>query len=189
MTAPQRPAALADQSGRDPAEMLRRLERTDAPALAALWWTGASESARHEPAYAPRGSLASQTARLDGLLERAEIVGWGVFGPDGQLVGALTARPEPPSAAYAQEAALQILDADVAESARGRGVLRRLVEAAAAHARAAGLGELQLFWVANDERAGAAWRRLGFEAVVVHGRRRVPAAPLPGPDQPGAGSD
>jgi GNAT superfamily N-acetyltransferase len=60
---------------------------------------------------------------------------------------------------------------------RRRGVLRRLVDAAAVWARARGLGEFRLHTTPDNAAASAAMEKLGFSSVEVMRRRDVGRSP------------
>lgn len=70
-----------------------------------------------------------------------------------------------------------IASAYVAPSHRRRGVLKRLVDAAATWARARGLTELRVHATPENAVASTAWEKLGFPTVESLRRRELPRPP------------
>lgn len=65
----------------------------------------------------------------------------------------------------------------VIRSHRRRGILRRLVDAAAVWARARGLNEFRVHATPDNPQAAAAWEKLGFPVVEVMRRREITRSP------------
>lgn len=141
-----------------------------AHAVAALWHPGAQESALHEARYMPCISIEAYAAQLAEALGAGQVIGWGVFSaPDDALLAYLTAQTNFPEPEFAAQAYLMLLDLDVHPSARQQGLARRLVDCACAHARANGIGRIEVNWLQADARAAAVWNKLGFKPYLARG--------------------
>lgn len=149
----------------------RALVPADANSVAALWIAGALESSAIEPAFRPRVSVAEYAPTVKAELKTEAIVGWGAFmAEEGGLLGYLTARPTDPSPEFRQAKFLYLLDLDVRQDARRRGIASQLVALARVFAKERGLGSIEVSWLSSDERATAFWRSQGFAPYLARGR-------------------
>lgn len=153
----------------------------DALAIAALWHTHLAETGQAiDATFRPVQTPGQTAARLKRALARGTLVGWVARVPAGGIAGYLTARVHTRDPlfgdSFGDEPVLYLVDVDVAQAWRQRGLARRLLAAAEEHAREQGVATLELATIVRDERAVATWTRLGFAPRVTVMRRAVPGA-------------
>lgn len=150
----------------------------DALAIAALWHAHLSETGvAVDPGFTPAHGPEQTAARLKRALARGTLVGWVARVAAGGIAGYLTARLHTRDPlfgdSFRDEPVLYLVDVDVAEAWRRRGLARRLLAAAEDHAREQGVATLELATIVRDARAVAAWTRLGFVPRITLMRRPV----------------
>ncbi len=150
----------------------------DALAIAALWHEHLGETgAAVDPSFTPAHGPGQTAARLKRALARGTLVGWVARIATGGIAGYLTARLNARDPlfgdSFLDDPVLYLVDVDVAEAWRRRGLARRLLAAAEDYAREQGVGTLELATIVRDARAVAAWTRLGFVPRVTLMRRPV----------------
>lgn len=158
--------------------VIARARPDDAVSIAALWHahldeTGTAVDASFTPAYGPEQTA----ARLKRALARGTLIGWVARLDAGAIAGYLTARLHTRDPlfgdSFRDEPVLYLVDVDVAQAWRRRGLARRLLAAAEDHAREQDVATLELAAIVRDTRAVAAWSRLGFVPRVTLMRRAV----------------
>ncbi|MCA3152973.1 MAG: GNAT family N-acetyltransferase, partial [Rhodocyclaceae bacterium] len=119
-------------------------------------------------------------ARLKRALAAGTLLGWIARAEDQsrlQLAGYLTARVQVEDPLFGDtfeyEPVLYIVDVDVEEAYRRRGLSSLLMQHASEHARRQRISTLELAVVVRDDRAVAAWKKQGFEPRVSVMRRTV----------------
>jgi GNAT superfamily N-acetyltransferase len=161
--------------------LVQRAGPEDAPAIADLWFRHLAEtSGGIDPSFTPALTPQKTTARLKRALAAGSLLGW-IARAEGQsrlqLAGYLTARiqVEDPlfGDSFEYEPVMYIVDVDVEQAFRRRGLSSLLMEHASEHARRQRIGTLELAVVVRDDRAVAAWRKQGFEPRVAVMRRAV----------------
>lgn len=154
---------------------IRPLRAEDATGIAALWMSGAHESAEVDGTYAPGVSPEGYARLVADELRSGQCIGWGAFATEPvRLLAYLTAQVAVAGPEFQPRRYLCLLDLDVGRDARRRALGSRLVAAALAHARAHGLAEVEVNWLSADQRASAFWLRQGFEPFMARGRLRLP---------------
>ena len=161
--------------------VVNRAGPEDAPAITELWFRHLAEtSSGVDTSFTPALTHQKTTARLKRALAAGTLLGW-IARAEGQsrlqLAGYLTARVQLADPLFGDtfeyEPVMYVVDVDVEEAFRRRGVSSLLMAHAEEHARRQRIGTLELAVVVRDDRAVAAWKKQGFEPRVAVMRRAV----------------
>jgi ribosomal protein S18 acetylase RimI-like enzyme len=151
------------QSTVDDTVVIRRVQESEAPAVAELW----NSMCRETP---DGGPLTAQGIR--NITRMVEVSAWHhetaclVAVHDAVVVGFVMTRVDPGDGLLPCLAG-QIEELYVVPEARGRGIGRRLAEQAVARLRERDVWTIRNLVCADDPAAHAFWRRLGFVADMV----------------------
>jgi len=161
--------------------IITRAGPEDGLAIADLWHRHLSETSDEvDPTFTPALTLQKTTARLKRALAAGTMLGW-IARAEGQtrleLAGYLTARVQVDDPLFGDvfeyEPVMYVVDVDVEEAFRRRGVSGLLMEQATRHARRERIGTIELAVVMRDTRAVTTWKKQGFEPRVAVMRKSV----------------
>jgi len=134
----------------------------DLDRVAALW-SAITEHHRSLDALFTQRSDGDDTLReLIGELHRDRDAAIFVFDVDGDLPGMCIVRIDHAPPILEETERAEITDVGVREDARRRGIARRLVEAALAWVRAAGVERVEVQVAVGNPEGQAFWRAMGF---------------------------
>jgi ribosomal protein S18 acetylase RimI-like enzyme len=145
---------------------VRPAQRSEVPAIAALWVALLESHAALDPVFALRaGALAALEAELRRALADADTALF-VADAEGFIAGFCAARFERSRGLVRESCRAEITELVVEPTARRRGFGRALAHAAFAWARERGASRVEVRVAARNDAGQAFWRRLGFAAFV-----------------------
>ena len=142
-------------------EVLRRARPSDKARLFELWFRLSADGHAADARYVLAADAATAAAEfVEGWVNGVQPT-W-VAEADGQLVAFIVTKLAAAHVVLDLPETLVITDAYVLDDYRRRGIARRLFETVRYHAQAKGIGALEVGTLANDHRAVAFWRSVGF---------------------------
>lgn len=142
--------------------VVRPAEPRDLDRVAALWTAITHHHADFDPLFTQRPEAADALRELIGELYRDRDAAIFVFDAQGDLPGMCIVRIDRAPPILEETERAEITDLGVREEARRQGIARRLVDAALAWVRAAGVERIEVQVAALNREGQAFWRALGF---------------------------
>jgi ribosomal protein S18 acetylase RimI-like enzyme len=145
---------------------VRPAQRSDLPAVSALWVSLLENHAALDPVFALRaGASAALASEVVRAFEDAD-TGLFVADADGRIAGFCAAHFERGPALARESCRAEITELVVESASRRRGIGRSLADAALGWARRRGAVRVEVRVAARNDAGQAFWRSLGFGAFV-----------------------
>lgn len=142
--------------------VVRPAETRDLDRVAALWTAITHHHATLDPLFTQRADADDALRALIGDLHRDRDAAIFVFDEDGDLPGMCIVRIDQAPPILEETERAEITDIGVRQDARRHGIAGRLVEAALAWVRAAGVERVEVQVAKGNEEGQAFWRAQGF---------------------------
>ncbi|MEE2664844.1 MAG: GNAT family N-acetyltransferase [Myxococcota bacterium] len=142
--------------------VVRAAEPHDLDRVAALWTAITHHHAPLDPLFTQRADAGEVLGELIRELHRDRDAAIFVFDAAGDLPGMCIVRIDHAPPILQETERAEITDIGVRADARRRGIARRLVEAALAWVRAAGVERVEIQVAVHNPEGQAFWRALGF---------------------------
>ena len=142
--------------------VVRPAETRDLDRVAALWTAITHHHADLDPLFTQRPDADDALRELIGELHRDRDAAIFVFDVQGDLPAMCIVRIDRAPPILVETERAEITDLGVREDARRQGIARRLVDAALAWVRAAGVERVEVQVAALNREGQAFWRALGF---------------------------
>ena len=153
--------------------IVRAAKPHDLDRVAALWTAITHHHAPLDPLFTQRADAGDVLAELIREFHRDRDAAIFVFDVAGDLPGMCIVRIDHALPILQETARAEITDVGVRPDARRQGIARRLVEAALAWVRAAGVARVEIQVALHNPEAQAFWRALGFDDLLQVLHRRL----------------
>jgi ribosomal protein S18 acetylase RimI-like enzyme len=153
--------------------IVRPAETRDLDRVAALWTAITHHHAALDPLFSQRPDADDALRELIGELHRDRDAAIFVFDAGGDLPGMCIVRIDRAPPILEETERAEITDIGVRDEARRQGIARRLVDAALAWVRAAGVERVEVQVAVGNPEGQAFWRALGFGDLLQVLHRRL----------------